>query len=695
MAIGPLAQAACVNQAGMGTSFATQLQHPPAHAGLSVLVAFTLRGKFALATPSTPRSRRSLSQTSCTAASALVLLSLLAAGCHRRRKTTSAPNTTQYAGNIQAVVAKKDLPGLRWPDYSDYQPLVATFYDDRNSEIAWIRDLKPTAETTAFIQAFTDAGAKGLSPEDYDASRWPARLQQIAQVASTHDTSSAAQDAVAQFDTFMTVCVMRYISDLRIGRVNPTHFNFDINVQEKKYDLAEFVSDNAVDARDVPALMRSVEPDSDQYRATEAALARYLTLAQMQAAAAAPLLPEVAKSGVSPGESYPETGLLLARLQLEGDAPGAYPLELTPPPAPQSTPKPATRAHKLFHRSAPVAQKPTATPASGPVLNFNPPDLPPVYTAALADAVKLYQHRHGLTEDGKLTSETIKNLNVPLTERVIQLQDSLERWRWLPAEYINAPLIVNLPEFILRGYNPDHKVAFTMKVVVGKVLGDHDTPVFAHIMRYLIFRPYWNVPVDIARKEIAPHMQSNPGYLGAKSFEATDNQGNLVPATASQVAEGRVLVREKPGPKNSLGLVKFMFPNEYNIYLHSTPAPELFERTRRDFSHGCIRVQKPEDLAVWVLNTSATPGPVDGAWDLAHVHEAMTTGPDNRQINLKNSIPIVIFYVTAIAAEDGHTHFFDDLYNYDQKLQQVLAKGPPYPMQPDPHTPKPSPADTL
>jgi murein L,D-transpeptidase YcbB/YkuD len=156
-----------------------------------------------------------------------------------------------------------------------------------------------------------------------------------------------------------------------------------------------------------------------------------------------------------------------------------------------------------------------------------------------------------------------------------------------------------------------------------------------------------------------------------------------------------VLVREKPGPKNSLGLVKFMFPNEYNIYLHSTPAPELFERTRRDFSHGCIRVQKPEDLAVWVLNTSATPGPADGSWDLAHVHEAMTAGPDNHQINLKNPIPIVIFYVTAIAAEDGHTHFFDDLYGYDQKLQQVLAKGPPYPIQPDAHTPKPSTADTM
>jgi murein L,D-transpeptidase YcbB/YkuD len=640
----------------------------------------------------------------------LVLLALgcSLAGCHRHRKTTSAPNTTDYAANIQAVVAQPQLSVLRWPNYSDYQPLVHTFYDDRNFEIAWLRDLKPTPASTALMKAFADAGEKGLNPEDYDASRWPARLQAVAQIATAHDTSNAALDTVAQFDTAMTVSAMRYISDLRIGRVNPQHFNFDINVAEKKYDLAEFVSDNVVDATDVTKLIGSVEPNSEQYRATEAALASYLKLAQIQAATNAPPLPDVAKPGLSVGASYAATGQLLARLQLEGDAPGTYPY--TPPAAaPNAAPTPApvhapanaaqklkadghkleARTKKLFH-----PHPSTATPTSAPqsVSGFTPPDLPPVYTADLAAAVTSYQHRHGLPEDGKLTPETIKNLNVPLSSRVVQLQDSLERWRWLPDEYVNAPLIVNLPEFVLRGYTADHKPQFTMKVVVGKVLGDHDTPVFAHMMRYLVFRPYWNVPVDIARKEIAPHMVSNPGYLTQKNFEATDSKGNVLSGvTAKQVAQGQVLVREKPGPKNSLGLVKFLFPNQYDIYLHSTPVPELFERTRRDFSHGCVRVQKPEDLAVWVLANSGTPGD----WDLPHVHEAMTNGPDNHQVNLKSPIPIVIFYVTALAAEDGHIHFFDDLYGYDQKLQEVLSKGPPYPIQPDPRAPKPTPGDTL
>jgi murein L,D-transpeptidase YcbB/YkuD len=647
-------------------------------------------------------SRRPLRQVTV---STLLVLTLLVAGCHRHRKTTSAPNTTDYADNIRTVVAKPQLAILRWPNYADYQQAITTFYDDRNYELAWLRDLKPTAATTAFIQAFQDAGAKGLNPEDYDASRWSARLQQIAKIAATHDTSDSAQDTVGQFDAAMSVCVMRYISDLRIGRVNPSHFNFDINVADKKYDLAEFVSDNAVDATDLPGLLRKVEPDSDQYRATEAALAHYLDLAQMQAAAGAPPLPAVTKPGVSVGGSYPEAGLLLARLQLEGDAPGDYPYHAAQAAQPLPAPTPAqakpklgsktiARAQHFLHRNQAKHVAGTAepaTPSAGPP-PFNPPDLPPVYTSEMADAVKLYQHRHGMTDDGKLTPDTIKSLNVPLTERVIQLQNSLERWRWLPDQYVNPALMVNLPEFILRGYTPDHKVDFTMKVVVGKVVGDHDTPVFAHMMRYLIFRPYWNVPHDIVEKELMPHIRaSGVGYLASHNFEVTDSKGNVQTGfTAQQIEHGGLQVREKPGPKNSLGLVKFMFPNQYDIYLHSTPQPELFERTRRDFSHGCIRVQKPEDLAVWVLANSQT----QGDWDAEKVHDGMTGTQDNHQINLKTPLPIVIFYVTAIAAEDGHTHFFDDIYGYDQKLQQVLSKGPPYPIKPDPAMPIAKPGDT-
>ena len=571
---------------------------------------------------------------------------LLASGCHRHRKSKSAPNTDAYSNNLHQLVEKKALPpekvdtskvpNLRWPNFSDYQTIVSTFYDDRNYEVAWTRDGAPTATATAFIKQFQDAASKGLIPEDYDASRWAGRVQEL---------SSKSADAISLFDVAMTVNVLRYISDLHIGRVNPSHFNFEIPVQDKKYDLAEFVSDNAVDSTDVPKLVDGIEPDSDEYRKTEQALAYYLDLAKQQEQTNADPLPMVTKA-VGVGDPYPSAAALFDRLELEGDTAGN-------------------------------------AAATGYA------ERPKIFDSTLSNGVKSYQHRHGIAEDGKLTPQTIKSLNVPMTDRVAQLEDSLERWRWLPDPYLHSRLMVNLPEFVLRGYDPDHKLDFTMRVVVGQVKGGHETPVFTHMMKYLVFRPYWSVPNSIARKELVPHIEANRGYLASKNFEVTDNKGVvLTDYTVKQVAQGAVMVREKPGPKNSLGLVKFIFPNQYDIYLHSTPAVSLFDLSRRDFSHGCIRVQKPVDLAAWVLQDQ-------GDWDLDKVQEAMNNGSDNKTVSLKTPLPITIFYLTGIVEDDGQVHFFDDIYGYDSEMQKVFAKGPPYPVKPEPIVPKTKPGETV
>lgn len=564
---------------------------------------------------------------------------LLAGGCRRHRKTTSAPNTADYAGNLQTLTGQSQLAMLRWPNYSDFQADVKTFYDDRNYELAWSRDGKPTAAARGFMEAFRGAEAKGLRPGDYDADRWPERVTKL---------SSKNADAIAQFDVAMTVNVMRLVSDLRLGRVNPSHFNFAIDTQQKKYDLPEFVSDQAVDATDVAKLLTEVEPDSEEYRSTEAALAQYLKLDQQQRSAG-PVqeLPTVTKA-LSAGGRYPAAAALRARLALEGDADGG---------------------------------------------GANPGEGSPIFDPALSDGVKSYQERHGLTPDGKLTAATIKSLNVPMTDRVLQLENSLERWRWLPDPYVKARLMVNLPEFVLRGYTPEHRLDFTMKVVVGKVVGEHRTPVFAHMMKYLIFRPFWNVPVDIVKKELVPHMQARAGYLEAKNYEVTNSKGEIQTGySLAKVEHGGLLVREKPGPTNSLGLVKFMFPNQFDIYLHSTPQTSLFDRTRRDFSHGCVRVQRPEDLAVWVLqgqdDKDAQP------WDLEKVTDAMQNGQDNKQVNLKTPLPIVIFYLTARVGDDGKVDFFDDIYGYDADMQKVLDQGPPYPTKPEPVQTTTKPGDT-
>ena len=289
------------------------------------------------------------------------------------------------------------------------------------------------------------------------------------------------------------------------------------------------------------------------------------------------------------------------------------------------------------------------------------------------EAVKHFQLRHGLKSEGKLDKSTLHELNVPLSTRVIQLEDSLERWRWLPADYPQLPVMVNIPGFRLRVFSDDHTTALRMNVVVGKAL-NHQTPVFAKEMKYIIFRPYWNLPLDITRAEIVPKLQRDPRYLARKGFEATDQNGHIVAAGAvsrailAEIKSGRLLIRQKPGPRNALGLVKFMFPNEFDVYLHSTPAPQLFSQSRRDFSHGCIRVEKPAELAAWLLQDQPK-------WTLEKIKAAMQSGPDSQQVNLTRPVPVVIVYLTAVVEENSEVYFYDDIYGLDGALNDALAKN--------------------
>jgi L,D-transpeptidase YcbB len=266
---------------------------------------------------------------------------------------------------------------------------------------------------------------------------------------------------------------------------------------------------------------------------------------------------------------------------------------------------------------------------------------------------------------------------VPLSFRVQQLDDAMERWRWLPPSFPQPPVVVNIPEFVLRVFTTDGKVALRMKVVVGKAVR-HQTPVFAKDMQYIVFRPYWNVPNSILRSEIVPAIAKNRNYIANKNFEVVTYSGTVVTSGAidddvlAQLRAAKLTVRQKPGPDNALGLVKFMFPNEHSVYLHSTPAQSLFSQSRRDFSHGCIRVQRPTELAAYLLRNQPP-------WTLEKVQAAMQTGPNNQQVNLKAPIPVLIVYVTAVLEEDGSVHFFNDIYGHDKSLNALLAKGPPYP----------------
>jgi murein L,D-transpeptidase YcbB/YkuD len=260
-------------------------------------------------------------------------------------------------------------------------------------------------------------------------------------------------------------------------------------------------------------------------------------------------------------------------------------------------------------------------------------------TADIGGALEIYQERHGLEQTGKLNGLTLRALNVPAEERLRQIAINLERHRWLPRSLGSRYIYVNVPAFRLEAYDLGQK-ALEMKVVVGAEYDGRSTPVFADSMEFAVFRPYWNVTPRIAANEFFP------------------KYGNALPAGYEFWREGGELrIRQRPGEKNSLGLVKFMFPNSFNIYLHDTPAKSLFRRADRAASHGCIRVAEPARLAEFVLG-----------WDGGRVEDAMH-GSDNRHVKLPSKIPVYIVYFTAYM-RDGHLHFGGDVYDRDDELQE-------------------------
>jgi murein L,D-transpeptidase YcbB/YkuD len=561
---------------------------------------------------------------------------------HRRAK--SQPNTDADAGSIERLVASPRLAMLRWPNYADDQDAVRKFYDDRDEELAWTRKGKPTTATLQLVQLFQDAAKKGLNPEDYDASRWQRRLQQMDLLARHKDDSDAAREAVARFDVAVTIDAMRYLEDLHVGRVNPQSLNFDIDVPTKRaaFDVATLLNDHVVDANDVPAVVESIEPQNEHYQTTELALARYRKLSIPQEEAAVqrlPALPGGAKP-VGVGGWYPAVPALWARLRVEANA------------------------------------------ASGEDTDSGEADAsePRSYNPAVAAAVKRFQQQHGLQADGRLGQATIDALNVPMSVRVLEIDDALERWRWLPDNYVQPRVLVNLPEFMLRAYGPDHTLSFKMRTVIGEVKGDHDTPMFVRLMRYVVFRPYWNLPPSIIKKDLVPHVQrAGVAYLPKNDYQVYKGDGTVVTNyTEHDLEHLRYNVRQMPGPKNSLGLVKFLFPNEYDVYMHSTPELMLFGLSRRDRSHGCVRLQHADQMALWVLQGDQADPLAANGWDEEKIDVAMTGDLNNKTVGLRTPLPVVIGYFTAMADEDGTMHFFDDIYGYDKQLEEALAKGRPY-----------------
>ncbi len=271
-----------------------------------------------------------------------------------------------------------------------------------------------------------------------------------------------------------------------------------------------------------------------------------------------------------------------------------------------------------------------------------------VYTDTLETAVKKFQHRHGYKEDGVISTGLVKDMNVPVEKRLMQILINMDRMRWMPQKPKGNLIIVNIPEFMLHVYDGKQTV-FDMVVVVGRV--GNNTMMFNGNLSQIIFSPYWNVPPSIVEKEILPAIKRNPHYLASKNMEEINGA-----------------IRQRPGPGNALGKVKFIFPNSFNMYFHDTPSKSLFNEDKRAFSHGCIRLSEPQKMAEWLLRN-------DPAWNREKIVSAMNQTTE-RPVKLKDQVPVFIIYYTAWVDNDGNLNFRDDVYEHDSELIKKMFIAP-------------------
>ncbi len=472
------------------------------------------------------------------------------------------------AAALRDIVASGRLADLRWPDFSDYKVLVDGFYAPASYAPAWVRGGQPSASALSLVQVFRDVWKRGLEPEDYDASRWDARLQAL----KNPDADPA------RFDVALTVCAMRLVSDLRIGRINPQHFDFGLSVEGKKYDLPHFLRERLTPAAECPPCWTA---SSRRSAAIDGRRRRWCATSSWRGAMAWKRYP----SRRRPSDRVRRT-LVWRRLDGASLSWETSRLKRRRPPIPTSTAARWSKRSSAF--SAATASTPTA-------ISDRAPSNSSTYRSRIAS--------------GNYSWRSNAGAGCP----------------WISP---SPPIVVNIPDFRLRAADAKGNVVMDMRVVVGKA-APTQTPVFTREMTYVVFRPYWNVPPSIRRGEIVPAIQRDRNYIAKKRYEVTTNDGKVVTDgpisddVLAQLKAGQLAVRQKPGPTNSLGLVKLIFPNEYNVYLHSTPSAALFAKSRRDFSHGCIRVEKPAELAAWVLRNNPD-------WTLERVRQAMQSGPGRR-----------------------------------------------------------------
>lgn len=520
------------------------------------------------------------------------------------------------------------------PAFKDEIEWGKKFYKERQGRLGWFKNHELVPHAERMLGVINKAGEEGLDPKDYKVVEFDKLFEQIKKAPDT----TARNALEKEIDVALSATYFNWADDFYRGVVNPREVkNIDWQVKRNKIKLHKALM-TILQERESTYPYYEFEPLHPEYDRLREALSRYRA---MQRNGGWSPVPDVKR--LRPGDSSEVVPALRRRLL-------AFNPDGTANPAVTNQPS-----------AVPVNNTGTAgqKPAAGPRESRR-------YDPELVAAVKAFQEQNGLKPDGNVGSETVRLLNVPLQQRIDQIVLNMERWRWTPKKFEPSYLLVNIPDYNLHVVE-NNKEVMTMPVIVGKTL--NATPVFSDKMEYVVLAPYWNVPFSIIDKEMRGSLSRDPvGTLDRLDMEVVKGSGaKATPVNPTSIdwanlteKTWKYTLRRRPGPKNDLGDVKFLFPNSQDIYLHDTPHDELFNQTKRGFSHGCVRVARPIELAEYLLRN--TPG-----WDRTNIENTIAQRQE-KYITLPEKLPVYLVYFTAWVDEAGNVHFRDDIYGHDKQL---------------------------
>lgn len=498
------------------------------------------------------------------------------------------------------------------PTLATRELCLATIYHEQGAHPLWVTAEGPGEKAYIILDHLKKSQEHGLDTTSYQLGR------------ITELWQSTLVEDLAELDALLTYSLVKYFHDLSYGQLKPHEANPELFAEagDANFDPVKTV-ELSLASTDLDSLLKSLPPQHQHYLNLKSALKKYRQLAE---AGGWPSIPQ--GKTLHPGDTHPRVSFLRKRLEMSRD----FPL--------------------------PLVVEDTDN-----------------YDNELEKAVLRFQNRHGLEADGLIGKQTLAALNFSVEERINTIRLNMARWRWQAHDLGEKYVLVNIASFNLKAYKQKgENLILDIPVIVGKL--QHQTPVFSDSIKYVDVNPFWNITPSIARNEELPELRKNPYHLAERNVRlfsswqhnATELDSTTIDwhsVTRSQMSSYKL--RQDPGPWNALGKIKFVFPNRYSVYMHDTPAPTLFNHTKRDFSHGCIRVSDPLALALFVLDDHKN------TWGEEKVRE-LYDQTSRKVIRLSTPLPVHITYQTTWVDKDGTIHFNSDIYARDEELHKSLLK---------------------